>query len=318
MANNDINDKELNDYLNGDSDVSKAYRSSNKTEPSAGLDKKILLAAKESVENTVQKREVVFHKSPWVRPVSIAAIVTLSVSLVVTMQHDTGQPLISEPEIEMFDSAVLIEEKIMPQPKTVQDGVSVTNKVEKNQHKNERVDMDVSAPTALGAIADAHRTEEKAIALKDKLRERPVRKMLLKEKANIETLEGRTFAEDMVLPPESVEAEFDAAMDIKQGRQLDKTTREVDLVSEIIKLIETGKNNLFVYIGKTTKNKLMSRKNILKECSITVEEGDADSPIGNGKATNVAYIYCPNEKTLGLRLRKDDNKYHIIGYWTFM
>ena len=106
MANNGKDDKELNDYLEGKSDISNHYRASNKVEPSAHLDEKILSAGKQAVTDTKQKSKVVFHKSPWALPVSIAAVVTLSVSLVVTMRQETEtcEYLLNPPA--NFDSGV--------------------------------------------------------------------------------------------------------------------------------------------------------------------------------------------------------------------
>ncbi len=220
MANNEQNDKELNDYLNGNSDVSKAYRASNKTEPAVHLNEKILSAAKESVENTAHKSKPKFHKAPWVKPVSIAAMITLSVSLVVTMQQETGQPLISEPEVEMFDSASVVEDLAMPETILSSDDASVMNEVELKQNKDGRVD--VPAPAALGAAADRYRAEEKAEAPKARMKEAPAKKMLLKEKSQRqnEALEERVFADEQIMESAPTGVEFDDVMDMEQAREL--------------------------------------------------------------------------------------------------
>ena len=93
---------------------------------------------------------------------------------------------------------------------------------------------------------------------------------------------------------------------------------EVDLASEIKQLINIGENDFFVHVGESTKNKLRSLKSHLNECSVIIEQGDAGKPIGNGEATETAYIKCKDEKTIGLRLKNDnDSHYHILGFWTF-
>jgi hypothetical protein len=158
MANNDQNDKELNDYLNGDSDLSKAYRASNKLEPAAHLDQKILLAAKESVRNSEQIVKPKFHRAPWVKPVSIAAMITLSVSLVVTMQQESGQPLISEPKIEMYDSASFIETEELSETIISNDEMVI------DRAESEKYDVPEKAPAALGAVGgyrQLYKQEEK-------------------------------------------------------------------------------------------------------------------------------------------------------------
>lgn len=216
MANKEPNDKELNDYLQGNSDLSKVYRASNGAEPPDHLNEKILSAAKEAVASSKKKSKVTFHKSPWVRPVSIAAMITLSVSLVVTMQQETGQPLISEPEIEVFHSATVIEESEKHETRQRNKAASTIGKIEIKQSKDERVNTPV--PAALNA-ADSYRTEEKTIAPKAEMREQPAKKILLKEKIQVEALEERVFADEQVLESAPAKAEFDAVMDMKQDRR---------------------------------------------------------------------------------------------------
>ena len=208
MANNDHNDKELNDYLNGDSDLSKAYRAQNNVEPSVNLDEKILTAAKEAVRNTDYEGKPHFHKSPWTLPVSIAAMITLSVSLVVTMQQETGQPLISEPEVEMFDSAAVIEESAMSVMTSKGDS-SVTDEIELKQNKDGR--DDAPAPAALGATADIYRAEEKTEAPKARMKALPAKKTMLKEKARSDSqiLEKRQYSDDKIKVIETEQIGFD-------------------------------------------------------------------------------------------------------------
>ncbi len=233
MANNDHNDKELNEYLNGNSDVSNAYRGSNKKEPSSHLDDVILSAAKEAVENNISEQKPKFHKAPWVKPVSIAAVITLSVSLVVTMQQETGQPLISEPEVEMFDSATVIEESAIPET-TVSRDAAVMNELELKQKKDGRVD--VPAAAALGAAADMYRAEEKEESAKARMGAAPAKKIISKEKAQLEVLEKNVSAEEVMLSaPTGVE--FDDVMDMERARDL---SLQKDALLEIKALWDNG------------------------------------------------------------------------------
>jgi hypothetical protein len=238
MANNDQNDKELNDYLNGNSDVSKAYRASNTEKPPAHLDDAILSAAQEAIniskdkQNSKQK----FHKSPWVKPISIAAMITLSVSLVVTMQQDAGRPLISETEVEMFDSVELLEEKLMPQTVDAEDGASVLDEVEMKQNKDER--LDATEPATLGAIKES-RVKRTLEAPMEKMRERAAKKVLLKEKAQIqtETVEKDVFAGGRATPSAAAEMKFDDMVDTEQERHI---TPQEDILLKIKAMWEQG------------------------------------------------------------------------------
>ncbi|MBL1140730.1 MAG: hypothetical protein HND53_01735 [Proteobacteria bacterium] len=232
MANKDQNDKELNDYLKGDSDLSKAYRASNKVEPSVHLDEKILSAAKDTINSDKQKTK--FHKAPWVKPVSIAAIVTLSVSLVVTMQQETGQSIISEPEVEMYDSAAVIEEISLPESKQSSDDETVINEIELKQKKDARVDAAV--PAALGAATDLYRTEEKAELERARMKQAPAKRMLMKEKEQMQAdaLEERVFA-DEVMPSAPTGIEFDSVMDMEQEKQQISTISEVLSIDDLLK-----------------------------------------------------------------------------------
>lgn len=237
MRNNEQNDKELNDYLNGDSDLSKAYRASYKKKPSPHLDDAILSAAKEAVNvsnNTKQKIKPKFHKAPWVKPLSVAAIVTLSVSLVVTMQQETGQPLINEPEVEIFDSSI-IKKSSIPESIISSDGATVMNETESKQNKDDRIDT--SAPAASGMTADIYRAEEKTELPKARMKAAPAKKMLLKEKSQLEAIEERAFVEEQVLPSAPTGVEFDDAMDMEQARDL---SLQKDALLEIKTLWDNG------------------------------------------------------------------------------
>jgi TolA-binding protein len=201
MANNEQNDKELNDYLNSDSDLSKAYRASNKNEPASYLDEKILSAAKEAIEisNIKGKSKQKIHQSPWVMPVSVAAMITLSVSLVVTMQEETGQPLISEPEVELYDSAVQVEEMMLPGSRQNFSEGDVLKEIELKQKKDGRVN--INEPASLGAMADIDSAEEivkTPSSTETRIKEVPSKRMLLKENSKLENIEERALSEDKV------------------------------------------------------------------------------------------------------------------------
>lgn len=228
MAINEKDDKEFNDYLKGDSELSNHYRASNTEEPSEGLDEKILLAAKEAVAEPKQKSGVVFHKSPWALPVSIAAVITLSVSLVVTMQQETGQPLISEPEAKRYDSSVLLEERAISQSILVDDAVPLMNEVKVEQSSDEHIE---DAAPAAGTL----RSTDTYFA-KESLKNNIPKKIISKEKVQAEVLEKTYSREERVLEsaPAQVEAPFDDVIASKLDRRLNQQESELLMIKALL------------------------------------------------------------------------------------
>ncbi len=223
MANNETDDRELNNYLNGNSELSNRYRASNKQETPSYLDDAILSAAKEAVNvsNKIkQKTKPGFHKAPWVKPLSIAAMITLSVSLVVTMQQEAGQPLINESDIEMFDSASMIKESAISETRLSSDDASAMRVIESGKNKDERVAVPASASAASGSAVNRYRAEEKTEAPKARLKAIPAKKMQLKEKPLLEAAEDRAVAEEEGLRSTPSGAMFDDVVALKQDREI--------------------------------------------------------------------------------------------------
>ncbi|WP_444893697.1 hypothetical protein ACJJIE_04510 [Microbulbifer sp. TRSA001] len=82
-------------------------------------------------------------------------------------------------------------------------------------------------------------------------------------------------------------------------------------------LLETGETSSFVHVGNNIRSKLSARRRVFSLCTIRVVLGDAQPPIGDGTATNHAYISCPGYRDLGVRLKADqEGKHHIVGYWS--
>ncbi|GJM05866.1 MAG: hypothetical protein DHS20C09_18620 [marine bacterium B5-7] len=234
MANNEQSDKELNEYLNGDSDVSKTYRALNTAEPATHVDKKILAAAKGALVDNKQQTHREPYKSTWLRPVSIAAMITLSVSLVVTMQQESGQPLISEPglNIESSNSAVLSEESILLQT-DIADDMLMLDESEKKQSDDARVVV----PSALN-VGEGNHTESKKSVMKDETTTTsPTKRSLLKQKPRSIESEKRVFSKEQLLQSDPVEVEFDAVMELK--KDLQRTLQEEELL-EIKDLLLEG------------------------------------------------------------------------------
>jgi len=90
MTKSDSNgDKILKEYLSGGSGVSRAYRQQVKDEPSAAVDEAIRAAAKREVHSAPRPIVNPFGRH-WTVPASLAAMLLLSVGLVIFMSDETG------------------------------------------------------------------------------------------------------------------------------------------------------------------------------------------------------------------------------------
>src|SRR5690349_8841815 len=85
--NSPIDERELDDYLRGSSDVSRRYRSIANEEPSAELDRAVLAQGRAAAES--KSKVVRFSRRSavrWFVPSAVAATVVLTFSIV----HETG------------------------------------------------------------------------------------------------------------------------------------------------------------------------------------------------------------------------------------
>ena len=88
---NKIDQKEFDNYLQGDSDLSRAYAKLSKEQPSSDLDKVILEQARNDVKNipdNVTKIKKSLFTSRLDSPLAMAAVVVLCVSLVLLVPQD--------------------------------------------------------------------------------------------------------------------------------------------------------------------------------------------------------------------------------------
>jgi len=95
MNDPDTEDRGLEDYLAGGSELSEAYRRLGREEPEGRLDQSILSAARHHVDVEHQVAHSPFSRN-WVVPASLAAVLALSVSVVLLMTQPAPE-LDSEP-----------------------------------------------------------------------------------------------------------------------------------------------------------------------------------------------------------------------------
>ena len=100
MAERKKDDRLLDEYLRGDSVLSRAYRETGREEPPVHLDAAILAQAKAAV---VSRRS---GKPRWFMPLSLAATVVLSVGVVLLMSREGVTPVPMETPSPMPDALV--------------------------------------------------------------------------------------------------------------------------------------------------------------------------------------------------------------------
>lgn len=103
-------DKELKEYLAGDTDLSHAYRQMTNEEPSTTVDAAIRAAARREIKSGRRFITNPFGQQ-WTVPTSLAAMLLISIGLVVFMSDETGTdrfgPAVLDEEItqQKFDSS---------------------------------------------------------------------------------------------------------------------------------------------------------------------------------------------------------------------
>jgi hypothetical protein len=85
-------DRELDDYLRGDSRLSAAYGEVRDAEPPADLDEIVLEKARREVHLGPKVAWSPFIRA-WSVPLALAAVLVLSVTVTLVMQEQTGEPL---------------------------------------------------------------------------------------------------------------------------------------------------------------------------------------------------------------------------------
>lgn len=85
-------DRDLDDYLRGDSRLSAAYREARGEEPSAELDEVLLERSRRELRLGPKVAWSPFTRS-WSLPLALAAVLVVSVSVTLVMYQETGQPL---------------------------------------------------------------------------------------------------------------------------------------------------------------------------------------------------------------------------------
>lgn len=103
MGTRKTSDQIIDEYLRGGSSLSRDYRALAMEQPRAAVDRNILAQAREAVTGTQSKSKPWFRIAPgpfaahWALPVSLATVLVVSVTLVLTLSDHGAVPVVSEP-----------------------------------------------------------------------------------------------------------------------------------------------------------------------------------------------------------------------------
>ena len=182
-------DQNLEDYLQGESPLSKAYRAEEKAQPPVHLDKVIVAAANEAIRSE-QRSNIAYSPftRTWYVPASMVAVLVLCVGLVFTIYQNTGQTLLTAPKSE-YD----FDKQIVPMPmvvEPVEQAESVESQVsgEKRRQLEYADEIQDEAEISMDVISEENRPVPPSIesygAGKSEVQQRATSKILLKGKAS--------------------------------------------------------------------------------------------------------------------------------------
>lgn len=204
-------DQDIEDYLQGDSALTETYRSEEKIQPPAYIDKAILSAANEAVrsEQTSNIAYSPFARN-WYVPASMVAVLVLCVGLVFTIYQNSGQTLLTAPKSEYdFNAQILPMEIESAESKVQQKPTSKTLLREKASEKD-----DVSLPETAPAMTD------KIVSKKDASKQ--------------------TMSDSPHIPERGDASGRLEAADVKKQKQLDASELNNKLGEMELKVIEQG------------------------------------------------------------------------------
>lgn len=283
---NKQDDQMFEDYLQGGSSLSGAYRAEGKVRPPAHLDKAILSAANEAVRSG-QTSKVAYSPFArnWYVPASMAAVLMLCVGLVFTIYKDSGQILLMPPESE-YD----IDAQVAP-TKFDESG-------EKNRQDKYADEFTEEAEMSMDVILEENRPAPSSIEAveieKPEVQQRPASRMLLREKVTEmddallpetadEMVPGKdasdqTMRDSLYSPERLDDSGRREAAKIKKQKQLDVGDLDNKLGKGELKTIEQGigVNSAQETRYRQTMDGLQRRNESLKEESFKKEILDDD------------------------------------------
>ncbi len=247
-------DQMFEDYLQGGSALSEAYRAEEKARPPAHLDKAILTAANEEVrsEQTSKVAYSPFARS-WYVPASMVAVLMLCVGLVFTIYKDSGQILLTAPKSE-YD----IDAQVEPM-KSDESG-------EKNRQYKYAEEIAEEAEMSIDVISEENRSAPSSIEAyeieKPEVEQRPASRTLLRGKV--------TEMDDALLPETTDE------MDLRK----DASTRTMYDFPYIPERLDASGRLETAGVKKQKQGDANDLNNKSGEMELKANEEEADTGIG--------------------------------------
>lgn len=178
-------DQDLEDYLQGDSALTEAYRAEEKILPATHIDKAILSAANAAVQSG-QSSNIAYSPfaRTWYVPASMAAVLVLCVGLVFTIYQNSGQTLLTAPKSEYdFEAQMPIANK-PGKPSESEESRVAGKKYRQLESAEEDFDEAVMSMDAISEIdIDAPASIEVYEKKKLEVQRKPASKIISREKA---------------------------------------------------------------------------------------------------------------------------------------
>lgn len=181
-------DQDLEDYLQGDSALTEAYRAEEKILPATHIDKAILSAANAAVQSG-QSSNIAYSPfaRTWYVPASMAAVLVLCVGLVFTIYQNSGQRLLTAPKSEYdFEAQMPIANKQNKPNKPAESEESRVAGKKYRQLESAEEDFD-EAVMSMDAISEIDSDAPASIEVYEKkkleVQRKPASKFISREKA---------------------------------------------------------------------------------------------------------------------------------------
>jgi hypothetical protein len=286
-------DQDLEDYLQGDSALTAAYRAEEKILPAADIDKAILSAANAAIPSE-QTSDIAYSPfaRTWYVPASMAAVMMLCVGLVFTIYQNSGQTLLTAPKSE-YDFEAQMTPRPMANKPDESDASGVAGKKNRQLESAEEgfdeavMSMDVISEIDNDAPASTGVYEKKKLEVQQK----PTSKIISREKAiemdNVlspgiapatieETVSKKdalkqTMTDSLQMPQRTPERL--KAADVKQQKRLDTNDLNNKLGGMEMEAIEqeSGASSAQEFRGRRELDGLLKQNGSLKEESLESE-----------------------------------------------
>ncbi len=243
MSTSDQNDNELEQLMSEDSELSRRYRQLNDQLPPARLDADILNAARTELSEADEKPHKRVTRPAWMLPVSIAAVMVLSVSLVTTMQYETSEPATSVMTEEVHRSIDALSIEMNAAPAAVTDSVQPEKKrMQEPAAEYQSIDADRGEMNAAPAsVTDAAKPEKQRLqepaAVAEPMLEQPAS---AKTPPRLRARESFDALSDMATDSAMPERNYDFSGSISRDEEEQAEQFEAEQLQETPPTIQSG------------------------------------------------------------------------------